>query len=548
METKTEITNWVKTNCNPEKIPTFLLEMGLKDGNLSHADIVAEINHQAKELVISFIKGDNEIQNFLSLLKSAPSTKDGRVAIGGKNFLNLSHFVLNEELKKSLLYEYEPIKKDNRRLAALIITVEENFPELWNYNPGGEKDNGWVIKGLNTVNARFREFLMLMNPKVDNIKEDPNRDSSGAYSHYYFCSTWSDSDFSPHGEKYLNPLNELQNKFEGNDYIHFYFGDGDDSMKKTLSFEVLVAYGLDLAEIIYKNLLSSISLIEKSSAIGYKQRILNQFCHEKFNEVKEKPATMAFIERILEKHDLSHILNYDMEIDTGIIAYIGGRSEYGNSGGIAMFSQIIIWLNGQEAMKEFQYRDRYSGSNDNYANDFGNVKIIAVKVNGEYFDVEVKATPRGESFSPQIVNFRIKNGKLKSNSSLNQEEQKNFLSLYSTIKEDKMSQARKFHSKQTGTCMARDYSGYVSYPDPSISSEATRPEIGVGAFVTKECIDAVVNNLQWRYTLYLVNNQTVKEICQDNAYEPSDASIFGLEIFGDELKYSTQGGRREYQL
>lgn len=536
---------WVRGNCNPKKIPTGLSELGLKDGNYSYTDIVEEINLQTKKLVLSFIQEDEGIQRFLDLLKSASVKKDGVVAQGGKFYINSSHFILSDGLKQSLLDEFVLIEKDNRRLAALIIVVEENFSELWNYCPGGKVQS--LPSCLSVIDKRYDKFSILMNSRIDKIEESPNCDSSGAYSEYYFSVFRVYTKFSSGNYNY--PLKVLKDKFNGDGYMHFRYSDGDDSMEKTLSLEVLIAYGLEKAEMLYKNLLASVSLIEKASATGYIKRMLNKFCYGKYEELKVKPEITAFIDKLIDKQDPSVILNYDLDIEREIIVYLSGRSESGGSGGVGQISQIIIWSNGQETMKEFTYRDRYSGSNDNYAYNFKAVKIVSVSDNGEFLDIEVEASPYEERFSSTRANFQIKHEVKDSAPSLSQEEQDNFVFLFKKLKEEKLSELRELHSHRTGTCMNKDYSGYVPYPDSQISTSIMKTENGVGAFVTKECIDHRVTNLQWRYTLYLVQAQELEQIFQDNSYEDAgDASVYGLEFFSHQLNYSTRTRRQKHKL
>lgn len=544
----TEIVNWVKSNCEPKAIPLFLLKEGLRDGNLSYADIVAEINLQAKETAMLFIDKDKEIQNFLNLLESAPFKKEGRVAQGGVCYLNLSHFILSDNLIKLLLQEYKLIKTDVRRLTALAVIIEKNFPEIWHYNPGGTNNDMVFIEGLRAAATRFKQFLMLMNPKVEDIEERPNKDSTGAYSYYFFNRAFAWSKFSI-GEYCFDPMYELEEKFKGNDYVHFRYGNGPGTMKETFSFEVLVAYGLEQAEIIYKNLLSSYELINESSAEGFKQRILNRFCHNRFVEVKNNSEIISAINRITEGKDYTRLLDYDFDVDHGIIVYIDGRSEYGHSGGVGQKSQVIVLYNGQEVMKEFTYRDRYSGSNDNYAYDFGSVKIIEVKEDNGYLNIVVEAKPNEKRFSSTNINFHITSEKAKRAPLLSESEQISFTSFFQKSKKDKLSELKERHSHRTGLHMSKDYSGEVLYPAPRISTEMVKTEIGVGVFVTQECIDHMVTVLQWRYVLYLVKNQEVVEIFRDNSYENGgDASICGLEFFSNKLQYTTREGRKEYRI
>jgi hypothetical protein len=312
------------------------------------------------------------------------------------------------------------------------------------------------------------------------------------------------------------------------DWMAFYISRGKETTKRTT-----------------ENFEKSIELVIESytthEEARLKKNLLEQF--------KDYPSAAGLINKL----SLHKLKNLDYNPDFGMIAYLDGRSEWGSSGGTALYSQVRLWVRGNEYSKEFQYRDRYSGTNDNYAYEFRSVKILKVEKEKENLHVLIEAIPGQEKFHSTKVEFNVElSTKAESLPEATPDQQREFLSFFEKIKAEKMAGLTKFNGQyfRKPVFNGDTSSGYSPYPQPTISCSELKPNLLTGAFVIKETIDHRVDDLQKRYTLYLVVGETCLEVYEDHAYEigEGDASIFGLKISEDKIFFSTRGGRKERPL
>lgn len=280
------------------------------------------------------------------------------------------------------------------------------------------------------------------------------------------------------------------------------------------------------------------------------QEMLGDKFQELANAMPDAPSFLLGKE--LEPHT-----EVNFNIRTRTLTFITERSEWGQSGGIARFSRVGVWQDGQVQEREFQYRDRWSADRDNYGNDFKSADIESVTKEEDDVIVRVSAKPFRAGYNPRPIEFRFsKASQTVIIPDLSEEEQGQFEAFFKgemdRVMREKL-RLREFTPKRAYISphlpVWHDPTGLIPYEQPSIVSEAMDKRAGLGAFITREQIDHDVSDPQLRYELYVAKygQEEAQRMIEDHAYlfREGDPSIMGLEITGSKVAFTTRTGRKE---
>ena len=573
-----KIKDWCEAGFNPKEIPEFLFDYGTK--NIPTFYICLLANEVIESGVEKAILENKEVQSFIELLSKCKIKYDYFVAKGGKFYMDWTCFAYDSDIFPELEKIFNKIKGDKKSFFTLALAIKKSFPEAWygckkewprfnyhtqifkNYSGEGlgflESSDDPVYQMKQKSGNIFYIIKKIMGMNIG-VAESPNRDSNGLFDHYYIAEVndrpvepvfWNGENFPfcPIEEGLKIPLyysiySEAKRVFvkdgKGNiveikdgyclkqiDWIGHYIVFGEEHTK-------------EMSENFENSMKEIVKLGRKREEESIRRNMAKNF--------EGNAIALGFIEEL----EIYQIKSADYNSKEGVIVYVDERSEYGASGGIARFSQIKLWVNGATDMKEFQYRDRYSASNDNYAYDFKEVKILDIeRISKNQLSVRVQAKPGNKSFSPIEIEFSIEVSEQEISVRTTKEEREKFLAFFEKTKEDVL----KSYPKSNQTYFKKplfngDFSGHMQFPEPSISLSESKPKQLIGIFVTKEVIDAKVDILQTRYRLYLVDGKSYKEIYEDHAYSSEgDASIIGVEISGKKVAFTTRDGRKEHSL
>ena len=237
-----------------------------------------------------------------------------------------------------------------------------------------------------------------------------------------------------------------------------------------------------------------------------------------------------------------------------VAAVIGHRSEYGSSGGIGYYSQVRVFCGSQNEMQEWQWRDRYSASNDKPWLSVHNLGEIKVSVKGTKIIVEVELVNREHGKRATTFTFDALAATTLVRT-LSAEEQTAFTTKVDREMDRVMTELDGLWKlKPTmvarysgGGMMSLGTSGYVPYRRPSIKEREIRSEIGVAVFVTEEQIDHRMDDPQIRYELYVLTAKGEKAECkaEDHGYDRGDGGAFLkiLEVKSDRIVINTKRGK-----
>ncbi len=234
------------------------------------------------------------------------------------------------------------------------------------------------------------------------------------------------------------------------------------------------------------------------------------------NESKKIEITKELQQQILPYADRKSLVI----VNPNVAAVITERSEYGSTGGIGYYDQVRVFCGSQSEMKEWQWRDRYSASNDKPwlgVNSIGEVKV-SEKDSNVIVDVELV----NGKYENRTVTYTFDTPQSSSIETLSAEDQAKFISLVESEISRVIAELQRLHKlkpKMLSPYATAD--GYTMYRQPSIKQREFRPAIGIAAFVTEEQIDHRGSDAQIRYKLYVltVNSKNAQPIAEDHGYE-----------------------------
>jgi len=230
------------------------------------------------------------------------------------------------------------------------------------------------------------------------------------------------------------------------------------------------------------------------------------------------------------------------------------RSEWGSSGGIGYYDQVRVFCGSQADMKEWQWRDRYSASNDK---PWLAVHAIgAVKVSEEDNKVNVEVELVNNRHDNRTATYAFDPPKPIAIRTLSMDEQAAFTAQVEKEVARVMAELNRlweFKPKMVDPHpMGMGVSdGYVHYRRPSIKQREFQPEIGVAAFVTEEQIDHRVSDPQIRHELYVLTagSEKAERKAEDHGYDREGGAFLTiLEIKAERVVINTKSGKATIAL
>jgi len=233
--------------------------------------------------------------------------------------------------------------------------------------------------------------------------------------------------------------------------------------------------------------------------------------------------------------------------NSDVAVVITSRSEWGSSGGIGYYDQVRVFCGSQADMKEWQWRDRYSASNDKpwlAVHAIGAVKV-SEKDNKVDVEVELVNNQRGN----RTVTYTFDPPRSTAVQTLSVNEQTTFIAQVEKEVARIMAELNRLWEckpKMVNPHPMTIADGYVPYRQPSIKQQEFRPEIGIAAFVTEEQIDHRVSDSQIRHELFVLTakNKKAKSMAKDHAYDSEGGAFLTiLEVGAEHIVINTKKGR-----
>lgn len=326
--------------------------------------------------------------------------------------------------------------------------------------------------------------------------------------------------------------------------------------------DLLAAYGKEDGKKLINNLSGSYRLVlnlENDKKID--KNLVTSFGKDYMKVKRDFPELLEYARKLGDEANIK-----DVDFENKVATFLGGRSEWGSSGGTGLWSKVIVFAEGQDQEKEFQYRDRYSASKDDWAYNFNDLKIESVKNEDGKLTITIDAKS-GEK-STKKVNFEFEEK--------NQGSERDVLPMENQIEfQGKVDEyianllSEKAEKIKGKTHFDKMNGGYSEWKQPYVKELKIDAEHGIAVFSVIENIDygspVELDMPQNRCELYLAEyGKDVKEIDRDHAYVVNvehqsyervknsdsygDPTMMSIKIKGDKITYSGRGGKKEYLI
>ena len=229
-----------------------------------------------------------------------------------------------------------------------------------------------------------------------------------------------------------------------------------------------------------------------------------------------------------------------------VVVCVTNRSEYGGSGGIGYFDSVRVYYHGQTQMKEWQWRDRWSASNDRPWLSIHEIGKIDVSVSEGKATVTVEVKNRDPRGNRSAV-FTFEHKEETTVQTLSESDQQAFTAKVDAEMDRIMAHLNKMWKLKPTMLDLRG--NYAAYYQPKVKEQIVRANIGLAVFVTEEQIDARDGHRQMRYELYVMTSEDTqsRRLAEDHAYEPREGSgvIAIVDVNRDKITINTRHGQRE---
>lgn len=260
----------------------------------------------------------------------------------------------------------------------------------------------------------------------------------------------------------------------------------------------------------------------------------------------------------LRRQILPHADNKSLVIaSSDVAAVLTSRSEWGSSGGIGYYDQVRVFYGSQADMKEWQWRDRYSASNDKpwlAVHAIGAVKM-SEKDNKVNVEVELVNNRHGNRTATYIFDppkpTAVKTLSVDEQATFTAQVEKETARVMAELNRLWECKPQMVASYPAGMTMPMGTPTYVPYRRPSIKQREFHPEIGVAVFVTEEQIDHRVSDPQIRHELYVLSAASEKAECkaEDHGYDREGGAFLTiLEVGPERIVINTKSGKATISL
>jgi hypothetical protein len=212
---------------------------------------------------------------------------------------------------------------------------------------------------------------------------------------------------------------------------------------------------------------------------------------------------------------------------------------------------VRVYYGAQSDHQEWQWRDRYSASNDRPYLSIHGLGAITVIENDD--NVEIKIELKNRNDSSRSATFIFEKKEVVPVRTLSADEQAKFLATVQSEQQRIMAELERmwgFKSPMVATGPGWP-SGYQPYQRPRMKQIEVKAEIGVAAFITEEQIDHRVDDPQMRFEMYVVTAGDEKAECkaEDHGYvREGGAFLTILEVTADTVTINTKTGKRTISL
>jgi len=247
------------------------------------------------------------------------------------------------------------------------------------------------------------------------------------------------------------------------------------------------------------------------------------------------------------RQQLMPYLGKTIKIVSPDIAFVvTSRSEYGTSGGCGYWSQLRCLFYGEEELQEWQWRDRYSASNDKPWLSVQGLGEIKTCTNGGSVNVEVELVNRqGNRWTKFSLDISKAKAKFLSDS-----EQSAFSAKIVEEQANIMKELETLHKKRPA--LMPDGPGKRSYyTEPRLKQSVVRVEIGLAAFVMEEQIDHHSDDRQMRDSLFVFRNgqEHAQMKYEDHGYDRNGGAFLTIvSLTPDRIVINTNGGKVKLQV
>lgn len=225
-------------------------------------------------------------------------------------------------------------------------------------------------------------------------------------------------------------------------------------------------------------------------------------------------------------------------INPEIAVVITDRSDFGTTGGVAYYDQVHVFYGSQADMKEWQWRDRYSASNDKPWLRVHSIGAVNVVDKDDKVSVGIELVNNNHDNRTVTYTFDCLNITL--DKKLSVDEQATFITKVEQEMARVMSgleQLWECKPKMVSTQSIGMSDGYMLYKKPWIKQQQLRAEIGVAAFVIEEQIDHRVRDAQMRHSLYVLTTGSEKAECkaEDHGYTSQGGAFLTILEINTEI-------------
>lgn len=259
---------------------------------------------------------------------------------------------------------------------------------------------------------------------------------------------------------------------------------------------------------------------------------------EKFSKVEKIDGFVDFL-----TSQSAGIVDVKVDVEKRVGVYILDKHWWSGSSGIGMASIVGVYRDGEVVSEQYDYRDQYSASRDDWSNDFGKIEIKKVTPDS----VQVKVTPSRKEYSARNITLWIKaNIQPKKKTVKVDPEEKEVFEKRIQEEMEKCVQSHLHHhplfTQQTHICASkvdgdRKVAAWILFEQ--IDTDRCTPH-GSGWLGD-----------QYRYSLWIVDGKKApRQVTEDHAYNNDrGCDIRGLRIFGGKVFATNyKGNEMEFAL
>lgn len=252
------------------------------------------------------------------------------------------------------------------------------------------------------------------------------------------------------------------------------------------------------------------------------------------------PTTLRVIEKNLSPYDGGiKVINKDT-----LVVWEGRHSRSGNSG-VAMYSDLSVYVNGHKQTKSFQWRDAYSSDNDNFGLRINKVTEAKSEDKGDKIEITV-TTDKNQK---HVFEFDKKEA-IEQREKLSSEEQEAFNKHFEGEVERLMNQYNEWYKSSP---KIPSTNGEKSYIEPRIVRQEIDTEYGFGIVqIERQTDHRTDKDLQMMNHLFLIKpDQPAQEIVENHGYQSEQKgqlSLINVNGIDGTVEYSVDGENKVYKI